>query len=143
MVDFTWTKELSVGNGVLDAQHHKVLDMVNRVECAIRAKDGALLLTAFEQMKEAISVHFDTEESIASAINLPFLEHILLHDYVRNELSIMGSEFAKLYVQWSESVAEYYYFFLNEWLYNHLAEDVREIKPVLKRYPYDFGASIS
>lgn len=140
MAEFAWKKELSVANAILDTQHQMLIDLVNRVEVAIRAKDKALLPNIIEQLLEAVTIHFHTEEKIAHAINLPFADHELLHDYVKGELRTMVSDSANLILHWSESAAECCSYFLNEWFYDHLVEDVKILKPVLESYPYSYEA---
>jgi hemerythrin-like metal-binding protein len=140
MAEFAWKKELSVANATLDAQHQKLIDLINQVEGALNARDQMLLPNVFEQMIDAVALHFHTEEQIARAINLLFDEHKLLHDYVSGELLIMAQDVANLAVHWSESTAECCFFFLSEWFYEHLTEDVTLLKPVLKNYPYNYEA---
>ena len=140
MVEFTWKNELSVANAILDAQHQMLIDLVNRVELAIRAKDKVLLPVLLEQLLTAVTIHFQTEENFAHAINLPFADHKLLHDYVKGELLIMVSDYANLVVHWSESAAECSSYFLSEWFYDHLNGDVIALKPILENYPYDYAA---
>lgn len=138
MAEFAWKKELSVANAILDAQHRALIDLMNQVESALRTRDQELLLVVFKQMTDAVAIHFQTEEQIARTLNLLFDEHKLLHDYVNGELLNMAQDIASLTVHWSESTAECCYFFLSEWFYEHLTEDVKLLKPALKSYPYDY-----
>jgi len=68
------------------------------------------------------------------AINHPFDEHELEHQYVLGELKVMRDELLPHGGHWSESVAEYYYSFLSEWVIQHISEDDMQ----MKAYPYDF-----
>jgi hemerythrin-like metal-binding protein len=138
MPEFAWKKELSVANATLDTQHQKLIDLINQVEDALRTRNQTLLPSVFEQMTDAVAVHFHTEEQIACAINLLFDDHKLLHDYVNGELLIMAQDVANLAAHWSESRAECCSYFLSEWFYEHLTEDVTLLKPVLKSYPYNY-----
>jgi len=143
MAEFAWKNELGVANAILDTQHRQLITLVNRVELAIRTKDKSLLQALITQLLEAVTIHFQTEEKIAQAIKLPFAEHQLLHAYVIGELLTMVNDSAILIAHWSESAAECCSFFLSEWFYEHLAEDVKILKPVLALYPYDYDAEFA
>ncbi|MDO8813424.1 MAG: hypothetical protein Q7J38_15520 [Gallionella sp.] len=54
----SWTNELSVGNAVIDAEHKNLINMVNDIVDAIRARDHDDLEQAFEMLDDWISVHF-------------------------------------------------------------------------------------
>jgi hemerythrin len=137
MPEFTWKEELSVGNAMLDAEHKKLIDLVNVVEGAIRARNNEVLTPAFNLLVDSVSTHFENEEKFAQSINLPFEEHALEHQYVKNELLQMKNELMDINGRWSESAAEYYSYFLSEWFYQHLTEESKSMS-VLRTHPYDF-----
>jgi hemerythrin len=139
MTEFTWIEKLSVGNAMLDAEHKKLIGIVNSVERAIRAKDGHVLTQAFNLLVDCVCLHFENEEKIARSINLPFAEHELDHQYVKNELLLMRDELANKNGRWSESAAEHYSYFLSEWFNEHLTAEAKLIKSVLQTYPYNFN----
>jgi hemerythrin len=138
MAEFAWKKELSVANAILDVQHQRLIELINQVEGALRTRNQELLPKVFSQMTDAVALHFHTEEQVARAINLIFDEHKILHDYVNGELLIMAQDVANLTIHWSESTAECCSYFLSEWFYEHLSEDVTLLKPMLKSYPYNY-----
>jgi len=138
MTEFKWIEKLSVGNALLDAEHKKLIDLVNSIERAIRAKDSDVLLQAVNLLVDCVCIHFENEEKIAQAINLSFFEHEMEHQYVKNELLNIRDELVERNGRWSESVAYNYSYFLSEWLYEHLNEEAKMIKPVLQTYPYNF-----
>jgi hemerythrin len=138
MTEFKWMEKLSIGNALLDAEHKKLIDLVNSLEKAIRAKDSDVLLQAVNLLVDCVCIHFENEEKIAQAINLSFFEHEMEHQYVKNELLNIRDELVERNGRWSESVAYNYSYFLSEWLYEHLNEEAKMIKPVLQTYPYNF-----
>ena len=138
MTEFKWIEKLSVGNALLDAEHKKLIDLVNSIERAIRAKDSDVLLQAVNLLVDCVCIHFENEEKIAQAINLSFFEYEMEHQYVKNELLNIRDELVERNGRWSESVAYNYSYFLSEWLYEHLNEEAKMIKPVLQTYPYNF-----
>jgi hemerythrin len=129
---------MSVGNEAIDSEHKTLINMVNDIERAIRARDAAALLQAFKLFEVSVHLHFRNEARIAQAIGYPFEEHKLEHQYVLNEIQIMKKELVSNEGKWSESSAEHYYGFLSEWTTMHIGEDDMRMKEILDTYPYDF-----
>ena len=134
-----WTKQMSVGNKSLDAEHKNLLSMVNDMERAINARNGDALLRTLKLFTDAIRVHFNNEARIAQAINYSFERHKAQHAYVLAELRGINEISASWQGQWSESAVEYYYHFLSEWATEHINEDDMKLKAALEAYPYDFN----
>ena len=133
-----WTGKMSVSNQAIDAEHQKLIGLVNEVELAIRTRNAAALSQVFALFEDSIREHFRNEAGFAQAINHPFDEHELEHRYVLGELRIMREELLPSRGGWSESAAEYYYSFLSEWAIRHISEDDMQMKAKLETYPYDF-----
>jgi hemerythrin len=129
---------MSVGNESIDSEHKTLLNMVNDIERAIRKRNSAALLQAFKLFEDAVHIHFRNEANIAKAINYPFDEHKLEHQYVLNELQTMRDELISNEGRWSESAVEHYYGFLSEWTTVHIGEDDMRMKAILDTYPYNF-----
>jgi hemerythrin-like metal-binding protein len=138
MMGLAWSERLSVGNAMIDSEHKKLLGMINDVEHAIRARDGAALLQAFKLLEDCVCVHFVNEEKIARAVNFPFVQNMPEHQYVRKEFQHMRDELVGKNGIWSESAAEYYSHFLSEWMIEHILDEDMQMKPVLQNFPYDF-----
>jgi len=137
-MELEWSKQLSVGNAMIDSEHRDLLRMINDVELAIRAKDRVALLPAFKRLEEGVGVHFVNEEKIARAVNFAFTQNKLEHQYVQKEFQHIRGELVDKNGTWSESAAEHYSYFLSEWMIEHIKEEDMLMKPVLQTYPYDF-----
>lgn len=137
-MELTWSKQMSVGNEIIDSEHKKILDLVNAVDRVIRTKDSALFSQALNLLEETTRSHFENEEKIAQAIHFPFDEHNLEHQYILGEFQVIKEKLAASQARWSESVAEHYYMFLSTWAIDHVMEDDMKMKPLLETYPYDF-----
>lgn len=138
-----WIGPMSVGNASIDGEHKALLKMVNDIEKAIIRRDSAALLKAFTQFEDAVEDHFRNEANIARAINFPFAEHIIEHQYVLNELETMRAELVSNQDRWSESAVECYYGFLSRWATMHIDEDDMRMKEILDTLPYDFAPPLS
>lgn len=137
-MELAWSRDLSVGNAVIDSEHRDLLRMIDEVERAIRVRDGAALLRAFDLLEDAVGVHFSDEEKIAQAIGFDFTQNKLEHEYVQKELRHMKGELVAKEGLWSESAAAHYSYFLSEWMIQHILQEDMLMKPVLQSYPYDF-----
>lgn len=133
-----WSRAMSVGNKLIDADHERIIRLVNEVEHAIRTREADVLTGVFASLEETILAHFRNEARIAHAIDYPFEEHQLEHQYVLGELQTMKVDLVALNGRWSESAAEFYYSFLSEWATAHIGVDDMRLKEKLQTYPYDF-----
>lgn len=133
-----WKDDLSVGNASIDADHKKLMVMVNGVEAMIRARDSFALSQALEQLEHHLYVHFVNEERIAQAINAPFGKNKLEHEHVLREFQHMKDELVAKDGIWSDGAAEHYAHFLSDWITDHVVSEDMLLKPILQTYPYDF-----
>ena len=133
-----WTDDLSVGNASIDADHKKLIVMVNGLETMIKARDNFALPQALEQFEHHLYMHFLNEEKIAQAVNFPFGKNKLEHQYVLKEFQHMKDELIAKNGIWSDGAAEHYSHFLSDWITDHVVKEDMLMKPVLQTYPYDF-----
>jgi hemerythrin-like metal-binding protein len=129
---------MSVGNKIIDAEHEKIFSLVNKVEHAFRTRETDALSRLFVQFEETVAIHFNNQARIADAINHPFEEHHLEHQYVLSEFQAIKTDLLSRNGSWSESAAEYYCSFLCEWATAHIGMDDMKLKAKLENYPYDF-----
>lgn len=134
----TWTDDLSVGNAQIDADHKKLMVMVDGIEAMIRARDGYALTQALEQLEYHLYLHFVREEKIAEAIGFPFGKNKSEHEHVLREFQHMKNELIAKEGAWSDGAAEHYSRFLSGWMSDHILNEDMLLKPALKDHPYDF-----
>lgn len=137
-MELEWSKQLSVGNDLIDSEHRDLLKVLNEVESAIRARDSSNLPRMLRALKDCVSVHFADEERIAQAIGFDFTHNKREHEYVQNELAHMSEELVARNGLWSESAAMHYSYFLSEWMVQHILQEDMLMKPLLQTYPCDF-----
>ncbi|MEQ1526752.1 MAG: hemerythrin domain-containing protein [Gallionella sp.] len=138
----TWSKQLSVGNATLDAEHQHIFKLVNEVDGAIKVKQVPRFLDALKRLTDTSRLHFANEAGIARAINYRFDQHNLEHQYILNEMQIIEEELIALQGKWSESVVEHYFQFLSTWAVDHIDQDDMKMKVTLKTFPYDFQPNL-
>lgn len=137
-MELTWSKRMSVGNELLDSEHRDIFDLVNEVDRAIRAKDSARFGETLKRLEAVTRRHFQSEASIAQALDYSFEQHHLEHQYILKEMRSVNKQSAAHQGNWSESIAEHYFQFLSRWAVDHIDEDDMKMKALLGTIPYDF-----
>lgn len=138
MANLIWTKQLSVGNLVIDSGHQDLIGMINILEYAIWRKDGLQLLRMFGKFCDSAKLHFKDEEKIMQAIRFPFVPHKLEHQHLLDELQNTLNELTAKNGVWAEYVMDHYPEFLRDWFVSHIHGGIATLKPVLEEHPYDF-----
>ncbi len=137
-MNLTWSKNLSVGNATLDAEHQQIIKLVNEVDRAIGTKIIPRFADTLKRLENATHQHFSNEAKIAQAINYQFDDHNLEHQDILKGMRIITEELDAQQGKWSESVAEHYFQFLSTWAIYHIEHDDMKMKAMLETYPYDF-----
>lgn len=134
-----WTKELSVGNEVIDSEHRNLIGMVNDVAHAIWKRDCAALEQAFEALEDRLQAHFVNEESIARTVGFVFSKHKPAQQYSLKELRHMRDELLTKNGTWSDGAADHFTNSLEKWMIDgHIIKLDMQMKPALLSRFYDF-----
>ena len=137
-MEVAWTKQLSVGNAVIDSEHQNLIVMINRIESMIRANETSALSQELERLEHGLCVHFINEERLAKAVNFPFDKNKQEHKFVLKEFKRMKGELLAQNGKWTDSAATHYSNFLSDWLTGHVMREDMLMKPVLQTYDYKF-----
>lgn len=138
MMALEWSKQLSVGNAIIDSEHKNLIVMVNSIEPIIRARDGVALSQELEQIEHWLCTHFENEERIASAVGFDFTKNKLEHQDLLKEFHRIKDELMAMNGIWSDKVAKQYFKFLCDWIAGHVLEEDMLMKPVLQTHEYHF-----
>lgn len=139
MLELAWTDQLSIGNATIDSEHKILLNMVGNIVHAIKAGENIALIEAFKTLEDWLHVHFENERKIAQAINLPFTQQQQAKQYSLKELQLLKDELLAKEGSWSESAAEHYTNFLENWIVDeHIIKIDMSMKSALQKHPYDF-----
>lgn len=137
-METVWTKQLSVGNAVIDSEHQNLIVMINRIESMIKANEAFALLRELEQLERSLCIHFINEERLAKAVNFPFDQNKQEHKFVLKEFQRMKAELLARKDILNDSAATHYSNFLSDWLTGHVMREDMLMKPVLQKYDYKF-----
>ena len=136
---FIWTKQLSVGNRVLDSEHKKLHGIIDKIASSVVARNVAALPELFELLEDCLCAYFSVEENIARAVNLDFTRHQLAHQRLLDELQRVKEELTAKNGMWSDEEGGDYAYSLMDYLIQHIKEDGRPLKIVLDACLYDFN----
>lgn len=139
MTSLKWTKELSVGNEIIDAEHRNLINMANGIVDAIKERDFGEIAQAFELIESWLNVHFSNEEEIARAVKFDFSKRKLAQQHELNELRFLRDELLGQNNLWVKDMAEHFTHFLKNWLIDdHIIRLDMRMKPALQAYGYHF-----
>lgn len=134
-----WTKQLSVGNAVIDSEHKNLISIANNVRRAIRARDSSTMSHELEHLEDWLYVHFANEGKIAQAVNFDFSQHKLAQQFWLKELWLLRDELVGKSGLWSDDTIEHFSVFLSDWMIDgHIISLDMQLKPVLQAYDYNF-----
>lgn len=134
----TWTKQLSIGNRILDSEHKKLHGIINQIVCSVIARNVAALPEAFELLESCLYDYFAVEENIARAIGFDFTQHKLAHQHLLNEFQHIKGKLTAKNGMWSDEEGKNYAYSLMNCLIQHITQDGKPLKIVLDTCLYDF-----
>lgn len=137
---FIWSKHLSVGNAMIDSDHKDIFCLINRVANAIEIRNCSALSHLFELLDSRLCSHFQNEESVAEAVNIPFAKHKQAQQFMLKEIGYLKDELMAKNGIWCEAAVENYSETLRGLLLDHVIRKDMPMKLVLQSYPYDFAA---
>lgn len=136
-----WRNGMSVGNDVIDHDHHFMVNFLNTIELLLQTPENKeMLLEVFDQLHEYSINHFRREESIQRKIEYPkSIHHRNEHSSLLEKLEKLQSDIKNLNSNEElEEKADEIITFLRNWLINHVLDEDMQLKPYLTKYPRAF-----
>lgn len=137
IVRYLWTKQLSVGNRILDSEHKNLHGVISKIIRLIAARHAATQLEAFEQLEDCLCAYFAVEERIAQAVGFDFTQHRFAHRHLLDEAQRLRNELTAGNCMFPGDGN--YARCLMDCLIQHIKEDSRPLKIVLDTHLYDFN----
>lgn len=134
-----WRDQLNVGNDIIDSDHKHLIEIINRIELCLEAKDRGHLTEVLDSLAKYAQVHFDREERIAKAAGytqVPNLTHS--HEALLSRFKEVRSEFDETGLQWKAEAADHFLGFLRNWLIDHVIKEDLLMKPALTKHSPSF-----
>jgi hemerythrin-like metal-binding protein len=139
MMGMTCTKQLSVGNRMIDSAHKEVFGMIDRIVHSVMARDVAALSEAFCRLENCLYVYFSVEEDIAQAVSFDFTQHRLAHQELLKKFQRMKDWLMAKNGAWSKFEEKGCIDSLGNCLIWHIKEDSAPLKVVLNTHFYNFA----
>jgi len=126
---FQWDESFSVGVRQFDAQHQKLVDMLNSLHDASQeGRSREVLGRIFHDLIEYTVTHFQAEERLMAASGFPgYAEHRMEHERLTARAVQLQEEFRKGKINVDLDVLN----FLVAWLGGHIKGTDREYGPYL------------
>ena len=136
-MDILWTKQMSVGNRIIDTAHKELLSTVNRIGHLVRSKSCAAVAGEFNLLKDQLHACFTVEEKIAQAVEFPFALHKRAHQGLLEQFQRISDRLAAMSGMWTDDEGESCCYHLRHYLVKHFKEESAQIKVVLDTHFYD------
>lgn len=120
-----WTKDYSVGNLVLDAQHHKLIRIINKLITNADPLDFETISELLSDLVEYMNLHCKTEEAYIEKIAYPDLES---HKQEHRKLKLNISEFCLKVMHHDHTVLDEIRDFLTNWWIQHVLQTDMQYK---------------
>lgn len=136
-----WRKAMSVGNDIIDHDHHFMVNFVNSIELILQDPSAKeMLLEVFDQLYDYSVDHFRREETIQRKIEYPkSLQHKNSHSTLLSQLEKLKTELEEIKSSKEiEKKSSEIINFLRMWLINHVLDEDMLLKPYLEKYPRAF-----
>ncbi|HBO4520307.1 TPA: bacteriohemerythrin [Pseudomonas aeruginosa] len=119
MVYLAWQADLDTGIGVIDAQHKRIVEMINQLHEAQGQHNQSILEEVIEELVDYTISHFAFEETLLEDSGYQFTRaHKKVHELFIKRVSDYRSRFEA-----GEDVAEELKGLLGRWLFSHIRND--------------------
>lgn len=124
-----WKEDYSVNIAEFDAQHKKLISLINTLHNAMKDRKGPEALSEiFLELAQYTKNHFSAEEKRMKEKNYPFINaHLLEHNKLVKEVEKLFEEFQSGKLMMSMKVMS----FLKEWLTQHIFESDKKYSEYL------------
>jgi len=125
----TWRNKMSIGEPMIDADHKRLIELINEYEAAVNAMDLDMLKSTFEGLMKYTETHFNREEKLMRAIHYKdYNSHRDAHEDLKTELHKFHNGILNKGRHVSLSEVNQ---FLHDWLIDHVLNEDMKLKPIL------------
>ena len=130
MALFSWNDELNVGNAFIDADHIKLVKLVNDFHDAMeQGRGNEVIGKVLNNLVIYTKAHFNREEAEMQRIKYPrFLAHKQEHDKLIKEVGELQASFVSGKAMLSIKVSK----FLRDWLLTHIQQTDKQLAQALR-----------
>lgn len=124
MKAFEWQDEYSIGDATIDAQHRKLIDILNRLHDLLNDETldqaSAEAGKVFDQLADYVMTHFAYEEQVMADAGYP-VDKVVEHKWQHDTLLAKVQEVMHAYQDGNtKALAELLPFLYGDWLIDHI-----------------------
>jgi hemerythrin len=126
-----WQNDLDTGIDVIDAQHRRIIEMINHLHTAQATRDRLAIGEVIDELVDYTLSHFAFEEELMEEAGYTFTNaHKRVHEIFIKRVA----EYRQRY-QAGEDIADELKNMLSRWLINHIRGDDKAYAETIKRNP--------
>ena len=130
MQKIEWTPDLDTGIEEIDNQHRRIVDYINELYTARKAKDHKLIARVIDDTIDYTVSHFGFEETLIEEAGYKLLRpHKKVHELFVRRVSDLQKRFKA-----GEDVSQELHALLSRWLLNHIKHDDHAYAECVKKY---------
>lgn len=130
MALLAWHEDLNTGIELIDHQHMRIVDLVNRLQPARNAQARVRLMQRIEELIDYTISHFSFEESLMEESNYPFRHaHKRVHEIISSRLDAY-----RLRARQGEDVSQSLRNLFERWLFEHIRGDDKAYAIAVKKH---------
>ena len=125
----TWSENDAVNIEAIDAQHQRMIKIVNHLHSLLETKDHLEISKTFDELDEYLKEHFHTEETYMVDNKFPgYISHKLEHDRYYTKINNFKAAVEKNDLQLNLEILNS----LKKWFFNHLEINDKKLGLFLK-----------
>ena len=126
----TWRPQLETGNAIIDAQHKRLVDIINELNDALKAgRSNEIMGATFDELVAYTATHFGVEEKLLAGHDYEYLEeHRKEHRVFTDQIKMDRDNFNAGVWEFEQRMMDY----LRGWLLNHIQISDKAYVPTLK-----------
>ena len=129
MAKLEWTQDLDTGIEEIDKQHRRIVDYINELGEARRAKDTKLVERVVSRTVDYTISHFGFEEALMENAGYKLLRtHKKSHEMFAKRVLDLQARFTD-----GEDVSEELHALLSRWLVSHIKHDDHAYAEIVKK----------
>lgn len=125
-----WQDDLNTGIDVIDAQHQRIVEMINRLHVTNKNMERMAVAEVVDELVDYTLSHFAFEEELMEEAGYPFSA---AHKRVHEVFSKRVGEY-RLRFEAGEDIVDELRSLLSRWLFNHIRSDDKAYAESVKRH---------
>lgn len=125
-----WQEDLNTGIDIIDMQHQRIVEMINRLHVTQKSMERLAIADVIDELVDYTLSHFAFEEELMEEAGYPFCAaHKRVHEVFTKRVSEYRMRFEA-----GEDVTDELKSMLSRWLFNHIRSDDKAYAESVKRH---------